>query len=114
MGSTSLLFAAWFPGLAFWRFFFSAWLLALLLSLIQVLFTIVGAKGAAETERGRSTWYYLCEAIFICSVLTAHYFTRLFVQQCLFKYRDIDLQFRCFCLWSWWEAISCLFGLAVG
>jgi len=114
MGSTSLLFAAWFPGLAFWRFFFSAWLLTLLLSSIQVVFKIVGADGAAETERGRSTWYHLCEAIFIGSVLTAHYFTRLFVQQCLFTYRDIDLQFRCFCLWSWWEAISCLFGLAVG
>jgi len=89
-------------------------MLTLLVSGVEAVFVIIGKRGASETDVGKQVWTLLVETIFIMSALLAHYFSRLFVQHCLFRYREVGLEFRCFCLWAWYESISCFCGLALG
>eukprot|EP00928_Gymnodinium_smaydae_P020015 TRINITY_DN17726_c0_g1_i1.p1 TRINITY_DN17726_c0_g1~~TRINITY_DN17726_c0_g1_i1.p1 ORF type:complete len:912 (+),score=138.38 TRINITY_DN17726_c0_g1_i1:57-2792(+) len=115
MGSSSVLYAAYLPGLIFWRFFFGSWMIGFIFCVPLALFRFaLQPVTGNRLKEAEGVWHFLAEFIFIGSILFSHFLTRLFLQRCLLRYREEGFQFRCLCLFSWWEVMTCLLSLALG
>lgn len=114
-GGSSILYAVYFPGIVFWRFFFASWILVVIIMLPHYLL-IVAIHHPPELDEEVTTyiWSTICSMIFAGAVLFSHFVTRLFVQRCLFSEDETGVDFRCLCLFSWWEVMTILLALALG
>ncbi|CAL1158468.1 unnamed protein product [Cladocopium goreaui] len=114
MGRTSLVYAMYFPGIVFWHFFYASWILVLMFSFTCGCLVIVSQPAEVRSVHAQRIWPVLTYASFLCSVLLAHFVTRLFTQRCLLNQHGEGVQIRCLCLFSWYEVMLFLLSFAVG
>jgi len=82
MASSSVLYAAYFPGIVFWRFFFASGLLATLAVVLLTLFLLVFE---VHFPHAAGLWRVLSSLIFVSSILSSHFLTRIFLQSCILQ-----------------------------
>ncbi|CAE7372515.1 unnamed protein product [Symbiodinium natans] len=114
MGSTSLVYAMYFPGIVFWHFFYASWILVLMFCFALGCLVVVGQPAETRSVHAKRIWPVLTYGSFLCSVLLAHFVTRLFTQRCLLRRHGRGIQIRCLCLFSWYEVMLFLLSFAVG
>eukprot|EP00434_Breviolum_minutum_P004737 symbB.v1.2.004175.t2/scaffold233.1/size288367/6 len=114
MGRTSLVYAMYFPGIVFWHFFYASWILVLMFSFTCGCLVIVSQPVEVRSVHAQRIWPVLTYASFLCSVLLAHFVTRLFTQRCLLNQHGQGVEIRCLCLFSWYEVMLFLLSFAVG
>ncbi|CAE7531373.1 unnamed protein product [Symbiodinium sp. CCMP2592] len=114
MGSTSLVYAMYFPGIVFWHFFYASWILVLMFCFTLGCLVVVSQPAETRSIHAKRIWPVLTYGSFLCSVLLAHFVTRLFTQRCLLRRHGRGIQIRCLCLFSWYEVMLFLLSFAVG
>lgn len=75
---------------------------------------VVSQPAETRSIHAKRIWPVLTYGSFLCSVLLAHFVTRLFTQRCLLRRHGRGIQIRCLCLFSWYEVMLFLLSFAVG
>ncbi|CAJ1432153.1 unnamed protein product [Effrenium voratum] len=114
MGSSTLVYAMYFPGIVFWHFFYASWILVLMFCFALGCVVLVSQPAELRSSHAEKVWPVLTYSSFLGSVLLAHFVTRLFTQQCLLHRHGRGIQIRCLCLFSWYEVMLFLLSFAVG
>eukprot|EP00927_Polykrikos_kofoidii_P049168 TRINITY_DN4327_c0_g1_i8.p1 TRINITY_DN4327_c0_g1~~TRINITY_DN4327_c0_g1_i8.p1 ORF type:complete len:952 (+),score=66.33 TRINITY_DN4327_c0_g1_i8:55-2910(+) len=115
LGESSILFAAWFPGLVFWNFAVGASFLMLIVCLLfGTIFLTWRAPGAERMAIAPHFWKGFVWVIFTGSIMASHWFQRLYAQKCLFNFKVDGLEIKRLCFFTWYEILYIFIGFAVG
>jgi len=113
-GSSSVVYAMYFPGIVFWHFFYASWMIVLALAALIGLVVIVFQPEPFRSSYAPHIWSWLVYALFFMSILLSHFLTRLFTSRCLLRQHSAGMDVRCLCLFSWYEVFFFLLSFALG
>ncbi|CAK0881805.1 unnamed protein product [Prorocentrum cordatum] len=88
MGRSTLVYGMYFPGILFWNFFYGSCVLVVITLFLVGSLVVVLQPADHRSSFAASVWPWLMNLAFFCSVLLAHFATRLFVQRCLLHRHD--------------------------